>query len=147
MVTLSCKGPSSTPPKTNETVVTESQGKPMKLTKTDFLTKVFNYETHSLNEWKYLGNKPAIIDFYADWCAPCRLVAPVLAEFAAQYSDSLYVYKINVDQERELAALFGVNIIPSLLFIPMNDPPQIVQGALNKEQIQQVIDEFLLKEK
>ena len=87
------------------------------LTKDTFKEKVFNFEANK--EWKYEGSKPAIIDFYADWCGPCRMVAPVLEELKAEYDDKLEIYKVNTEEERELSAMFGIQSIPSLLFIPL----------------------------
>jgi len=114
------------------------------LTKADFLKTVFDYEANP-EEWKYLGDKPAIIDFWADWCAPCKALSPILEELAAEYEDIIYIYKVNTDKERELAAAFGIQAIPSLLFIPMDDLPQMARGALPKKELKELIDEFLLK--
>ena len=91
------------------------------------------------------ADKPAIIDFYADWCGPCKKVSPILEELAAQYKDDIVIYKINVDNEKELASAFGIQSIPTLLFIPKTGKPQIAQGALSKEQFVEQIDNFLLK--
>lgn len=121
-----------------------SQYKTIVMTKADFLKKVANYETNP-DEWKYLGDKPAIIDFYATWCGPCRQIAPVLEELAAEYGGQIYIYKIDTDKERELAAAFGIRSIPSLLFIPLEGKPQMAQGALPKESFKEAIDNFLLK--
>lgn len=118
--------------------------KTINLTKEDFLTKVANYEANP-SEWKYLGDKPALIDFYADWCGPCKAIAPVLEELAAEYEDDIYIYKINTEVEQELAAMFGIRSIPSLLFIPMDEQPQMAAGALPKKQFKEIIDEVLLK--
>ncbi len=113
------------------------------LTKADFIEKITDYESNP-GEWKYLGDKPALIDFYADWCGPCKKIAPVLEELAEVYKDEIYIYKIDVDKEEELAAIFGISSIPSLLFIPMDDTPQLTQGALPKENLETVIREYLL---
>ena len=118
--------------------------KTIKLTKADFLAKVANYETNP-NEWKYLGDKPAIIDFYADWCGPCRAIAPSLEELADEYGGKIYIYKVDTEKEQELAGVFGIRSIPSLLFIPMTGKPQMAQGALPKKDLKKAIDEFLLK--
>lgn len=115
----------------------------IKISKADFLTKVANYET-SAAEWKYLGDKPAIVDFYADWCGPCRAIAPFLEELAAEYGDRIYIYKVDVDNEQELASAFGIRSIPSLLFIPMEGKPQMLGGG-SKEDLKKQIDEILLK--
>ena len=108
--------------------------KTIALTKADFLKKVADYEKNP-EEWIYLGDKPAIIDFYASWCGPCKMVAPVLEELAAEYDGQIYVYKVNTEQEQELAALFNIRSIPSFLFIPMNDKPQMAMGAMPKSSL------------
>ncbi len=113
------------------------------LTKADFLKKVVNYETNP-TEWKYLGDKPALVDFYASWCGPCKALAPVLEELAAEYKDQIYIYKIDTEAERELAAAFGIRSIPTLLFIPMEGKPQMAQGALPKATLKKAIDEIML---
>lgn len=113
------------------------------LTKADFLKKVVNYETNP-TEWKYLGDKPALVDFYASWCGPCKALAPVLEELAAEYKNQIYIYKIDTEAERELAAAFGIRSIPTLLFIPMEGKPQMAQGALPKATLKKAIDEIML---
>ena len=123
-----------------------NQKKTISMTKADFLTKIFDYETNP-DEWKYLGDKPAIIDFYADWCAPCRTLAPVLEELAAEYAEHIYIFKVNTEKERELSTVFSIRSIPTLLFIPMDDDPQVAQGALPKKSIKELIDNFLLNKK
>ncbi|MDR2968958.1 MAG: thioredoxin [Tannerellaceae bacterium] len=122
----------------------ENKMKTIQLTKADFLSKVANYEV-SPNEWKYLGDKPAIVDFYADWCGPCKMIAPILEELATEYGDSIYIYKVNTEKEQELAAAFGIRSIPSLLFIPMSGQPQMAQGAMPKNSFKEAIDKVLLK--
>lgn len=119
---------------------------PIHLTKADFLKKVDNYEANP-TEWKYLGDKPCIIDFYADWCGPCKMVAPILEDLAKEYAGQIYVYKVNTEDEQELAAAFGIRSIPSLLFCPIGEAPQMAQGALPKEAFKQAIEEVLLKKK
>ena len=114
------------------------------LTKAEFLAKVMNYEKNP-QEWIYLGDKPCLIDFYASWCGPCKRLAPVLDELAQEYAGEIYIYKIDTEKERELAAVFGVRSIPTLLFCPMGENPQIAQGALPKEQLKEAIDKVLLK--
>ena len=120
--------------------------KTIELTKEEFLSKVANYEL-SPNEWKYLGDKPALIDFYATWCGPCKAIAPVLEELAKEYGDSIYIYKINTEKEQELSSVFGIRSIPSLLFIPMGEQPQMAQGAMPKDALKKAIDEVLLNKK
>lgn len=127
-----------------ETTKTETKMKTIHLTKVEFLKKVSNYEANP-TEWKYLGDKPALIDFYADWCGPCKAIAPVLEELAAEYGNEIYIYKIDTEAEQELAAMFGIRSIPSLLFIPMNEQPQMATGALPKQQLKEAIDKILLK--
>ncbi len=117
--------------------------KTIQLTKDEFLRRVADYETNP-SEWKYLGDKPAIVDFYADWCGPCKMVAPILEELAAEYGDSIYIYKINTEEEPELSAAFGIRSIPSLLFIPMNESPQMAMGAMSKADFKRAIEEVLL---
>lgn len=116
----------------------------IKLTKEDFLKKVVDYETNA-TEWKYLGDKPAIIDFYADWCGPCKMIAPVLEELASEYADEIYIYKVDTEKEQELAAAFGIRSIPTLLFVPMDEAPQLAQGALPKHAFKEAIETVLLK--
>ena len=111
------------------------------LTKDTFKSKVFNYETNK--EWKFEGARPAIIDFYADWCAPCRMVAPILEELKEEYGDKLDIFKINTEQEQELAGMFGVQSIPSLLFIPSEGQPQMAMGALPKDTFKKAINDVL----
>lgn len=113
------------------------------LNKIDFLKKIANYEINP-NEWVYLGDKPALIDFYADWCGPCKAISPVLEELASEYENDIRIYKINTEEEIELAGLFGIRSIPSLLFIPLNESPQMAQGAASKSELKKAIDEILL---
>lgn len=117
--------------------------KTIAMTKADFLKKVADYEKNS-QEWKYLGDKPALIDFYASWCGPCKALAPVLEELAAEYGDQIYIYKINTEEEQELAAAFGIRSIPTLLFIPLEGKPQMAQGAMPKNSLKEAIDKVML---
>ena len=124
-----------------------SSGKPEFLTKETFLAKVWNYEKNP-QEWVYEGDTPAIIDFYADWCGPCKKVAPALEELAQEYAGKVYIYKINVDNEPELAGLFGVRNIPTFLIIPKTGKPSLASGASanhaeNKQRFKKVIDDLL----
>ena len=119
--------------------------KPIDLTKSTFLERVFDYETNP-DEWSYKGDKPAIVDFHAAWCAPCRITSPILTELAAEYGDKIYVYKIDVDKEPELANKLGAKSLPMFLFIPMNEVPQMAIGALPKKSFREVIETFLLKD-
>ena len=111
------------------------------LTQTTFKEKVFNYEKSK--DWKFEGDKPAIIDFYADWCAPCKMVAPILEELSTEYEGKLDIYKVNTEDQQELAAAFGIRSIPSLLFIPKEGQPQMAMGALPKETFKKTIENVL----
>ena len=123
---------------------TATDGTVVHITKADFLTKIFNYEKNP-PQWVYEGDKPCIVDFYADWCGPCRAVSPILEELAKQYKGEIIIYKINVDKEKELAGVFGVRSIPTILFVPKEGKPMLAQGALPKEEFVKQIDSFLLK--
>ena len=101
------------------------------LTKETFLTKVFNYEKNK--DWKFEGDKPCVIDFYADWCGPCKMVAPVLESLSKDFEGKLDVYKVDTEKEQELASVFGIRSIPSFLFVPSEGQPQMAMGALPKE--------------
>ncbi|GHT16965.1 hypothetical protein FACS189429_0070 [Bacteroidia bacterium] len=125
-------------------VYSQTAYQPEYLTKADFLKKIANYEKNP-HTFEYLGDKPCIIDFYTDWCGPCKRVAPILEELAKEYAGKIYVYKINVDKEKELAALFGIRSIPSLLFVPQTGTPQMAVGLIPKETFVKIITEFLLK--
>ena len=114
---------------------------PEELTKQTFQEKIFNYEQNK--EWKYEGNLPAIVDFWAEWCAPCRMVAPVLEELSKEYEGKININKGNTEHEQELAASFGIQSIPSLLFIPVDKQPQMAAGALPKDALVKIIDEVL----
>ena len=108
----------------------------------DFKEKVFNYEESQ--EWKYAGKLPAIIDFYADWCGPCRSIAPALEELSEEYAGKIHIYKVDTDKETELAGIFGIQSIPSILFIPMEGQPMMQRGAIPKNTFKEVIEERLL---
>ncbi|MFO7849837.1 MAG: thioredoxin [Spirochaetia bacterium] len=115
------------------------------LTKETFLEKIFDYENKS--EWEYQGDVPAVIDFYADWCGPCKTIAPIIEELSEEYEGKVNFYKIDTEDQQELAAAFGIQSIPSLLFIPTEGKPQMAAGALPKETFKQVIDEELIGKK
>ena len=108
-----------------------------------FKEKVFDFETNK--EWKFLGDKPAIIDFYADWCAPCKTIAPILVELDAEYED-IDFYKVNTEEQAQLAAIFGIQSIPSLLFIPLEGQPQMAMGALPKATFKDAISQIIYGE-
>ncbi len=115
----------------------------IQLTKADFLKKVADYRDYP-NNWKYLGNKPVIIDFYADWCGYCRKIAPILENLAIEYAGKIIVYKVNTDEEKELAEKFNIRSLPTLLFIPLSGNPEMKEGALSKEGLKKNIDNILL---
>jgi len=115
------------------------------LTTETFKKKVFDYENNT--EWKYEGSLPCLIDFYADWCGPCKMVAPILEELAEDYTGKLLIYKVDTEDQQELAAIFGIQSIPSLLFVPMGEQPQMAMGALPKETFERAIQEVLHVEK
>lgn len=121
----------------------QTEGKVIKMDKAMFLTHVFNYEKEE--EWKYLGDKPAIIDLYADWCGPCRQIAPIMDKLAKEYAGKIVIYKVNVDRERELSAFFSVKSIPLFVLIPKEGAPRLINGAAPEEDYRKAIDEFLLK--
>lgn len=111
------------------------------LTKDTFKEKVFNFEANK--DWKFEGNKPCLIDFYADWCQPCKMVAPILEELQTEYEGKLDIYKVDTEDQQELAGMFGIRSIPSLLFVPMDGQPQMAQGALPKDSFQKAIKDVL----
>src|SRR6056300_1111666 len=115
------------------------------LTRETFLEKVFNYTENK--DWKFEGDKPALIDFYADWCGPCKMLAPILEELSEEYGDKINIYKIDTEAEQELAAAFGIRSIPSMLFCPMDAEPQMANGALPKAELERVIEDVLKVEK
>jgi thioredoxin len=112
------------------------------LTKETFLAKVFNYEENQ--EWKFAGELPCLIDFYADWCGPCKMVAPILEELSKEFDGKINIYKVNTEVEQELASAFGIQSIPSLLFCPKEGKPQMAMGALPKQAMTDAINEVLL---
>ena len=113
------------------------------LTKETFISKVFDYENNK--EWNFQGELPCLIDFYADWCSPCKMVAPILEELAVEYKGKINIYKVDTEAEQELAAVFGIRSIPSLLFCPSDGAPQMAMGALPKDTFKKAIDDILLK--
>ena len=112
-----------------------------KLTKATFLEKVFNFEENK--DWVFQGKRPALIDFYADWCGPCKMLAPILEQLSEEYDGKIDIYKIDTEKEQELAAAFGIRSIPSMLFCPMNGKPQMANGALPKGELERIITEVL----
>ncbi|MCP4310562.1 MAG: thioredoxin [Bacteroidetes bacterium] len=136
---------------TTPETTSEADGTTVKLTKQDFLEKVMNYEKNQ-TEWIYEGDKPALIDFYADWCGPCRIAAPVLEELAKEYEGKIHIYKVDTEKEKELASVFGIQSIPAFLFVPQNGKPTMSNGIAQtpeqtKEMFRKMIDEILLGQK
>jgi thioredoxin len=114
----------------------------VQLTADKFKSEVFDYTTGQ--DWKFKGTQPAIIDFYADWCGPCKMVAPILEELSDEYKDKVTIYKVDTEVEQELSAIFRIRSIPSLLFIPMEGQPMMQAGALPKNALQDVIEKELI---
>ena len=121
----------------------KANGSPLmeSLSKESFLQKVFNYEQNK--EWKFEGELPCIVDFYADWCGPCKMVEPILQELAQEYQGKINIYRVDTQAQQELAAAFGIQSIPSILFVPLNDKPQMSVGALPKNAIKKAINKVL----
>ena len=111
------------------------------LTTETFKQKVFNYETNK--EWKFEGDKPCVIDFYADWCSPCKMVAPIMEELGQEFDGKLNIYKVDTEDQQEIASVFGIRSIPSILFIPKEGQPQMSAGAMPKESFVKAFDEIL----
>jgi len=115
------------------------------LTKETFISKVFDYENNK--DWNFQGALPCLIDFYADWCGPCKMVAPILEELAEEYKGKINIYKVDTEDQQELAGVFGIRSIPSILFCPADGAPQMAMGALPKDTFKKAIDDILLKSK
>ena len=118
----------------------------IQMNKQMFLDTVFDYTTGA-TEWKYQGEKPAVIDFYATWCGPCRMVAPILKDLAKEYGDSIVIYKVDTDKEKELSMAMGIQSLPTIVFIPKTGQPQVIVGAADKATFRRAIDEVLLNKK
>ena len=112
------------------------------LTKETFQKKIYDFEKNQ--EWKFEGDLPCVIDFYADWCGPCKMVAPIIDELSKEYEGTVNFYKIDTEQEAELSSMFGIKSIPTILFVPLEGQPKALMGALPKEQFRQVIDNELI---
>jgi len=115
------------------------------LTKETFLEKVFNFEENK--EWKFEGKRPVLIDFYADWCGPCKSLAPILEQLSDEYEGEIDIYKIDTEAEQELAAAFAIRSIPSMLFCPADGQPQMSNGALPKAELERIIGDVLKVQK
>lgn len=126
--------------------VDKNEGKVIQMDKQMFIDNVFDYTTGS-TDWKYRGKKPAVIDFYAPWCAPCHMIAPLLKSLAKEYKNQIVVYKVNTDKQKELSAAMDIQSLPTVVFIPMTGQPQIIVGAANKATFRRAIEEVLLKTK
>ena len=118
----------------------------IQMNKQMFLDKVFDY-TSGATEWNYKGVKPAVIDFYATWCGPCRMVAPILKDLAKEYGDSIVIYKVDTDREKDLSGAMGIQSLPTIVFIPKSGQPQVIIGAADKATFRRAIDEVLLNKK
>lgn len=128
----------------NQDKTDEEQGKVIRMNKEMFVDDVFDYTTGS-TDWKYKGEKPAVIDFYATWCGPCRMISPILKSLAKEYKDQIVVYKVDTDKEKELSATMGIQSLPTVVFIPKIGQPQIIVGAADKATFKRAIEEVLLK--
>ena len=126
---------------TTHLIAEEVMIEPELLTMETFKEKIFDYENSE--KWNYIGELPAIIDFYADWCGPCKQIAPIMVELANEYDGKVLIYKVDTDAERQLAGMFWIESIPSILFIPVGEQPQMVTGALPKESFVKIIEEVL----
>ena len=120
----------------------QGAGKTNYLSQDEFIKKVFNYKQNT--EWKFLGDKPAVIDFYADWCKPCKMVAPIMEELSGKYAGKVIFYKVNIDNEKDLANTFQITSIPTVLFIPLNGQPQVAVGVQAKEDYTKTIEALLI---
>jgi thioredoxin len=134
--------------KSNEKVAStsENSGSVVYLNEESFRKLVWNYNQNP-QEWIYEGELPAVIDFYADWCGPCKRVAPIMDKLAKDYHGKVKIYKVDTDANRELSSVFGIRSIPSVLFIPKNGKPAMQAGAMQEEQYKQIIEEFVLGHK
>lgn len=128
-----------------KTVSSDGTGTVIQMDKAMFIERVFNYEANP-DKWVFEGDKPVIIDFYADWCGPCKKIAPIMVELAAEYKDQIVIYKIDTEKERELAQVFAIKSIPSILFIPADGQPQMTMGALPKAEFEKMVKTILLKQ-
>lgn len=140
----SCSGNNNNAETSGNDEKTETSGEPVHLTKETFKQKVMNYEENQ-KQWIFEGNKPCVIDFYADWCQPCKKIAPIMVDLAKEYEGEINVYKVDTEKQKELASVFGIKSIPTILFCPADGKPQMTRGALPKKTFVNIIDEFLLE--
>ncbi len=129
--------PGETPPKKHD-------GKVIKITTEQFKELIWDYEKNP-DEWVYKGDLPCMIDFYADWCRPCKMIAPIMDQLAEEYKGEIYIYKVDTEAEKEIARIFNIRSIPAILLVPMNEKPQMATGALPKTTFEQIINQTLLK--
>ncbi|MFZ4414444.1 MAG: thioredoxin [Bacteroidales bacterium] len=123
----------------------DNQGKVMQTNKLNFLDVIMDYEKNP-HSWVFKGEKPCVVDFYADWCKPCKMVAPIMEELAKEYEGKINIYKVNIDNEKELAQFFQIESIPAILFVPQNGIPSLQAGAMSKEQYKLLLDGLLSKQ-
>ena len=128
----------------NPVIMKSSNAHVVHLNKREFKEKIFDYS--SSKEWKYKGDLPAVIDFYADWCAPCRMVAPILDDLSMEFAGKIKVYKINTEKDPEVSKAFGISSIPTLLFIPQSGKPIVIRGAQSRQSLKSNIERILPKE-
>ncbi len=136
-----CKSGNETKNKTNMETNVVTSGKVIHITTAEFKKQIYNYDVNK--DWKFEGNKPCIIDFYADWCGPCKMVSPILEELAKEYDGKITIYKVDTDKESDLAQTFGISSIPTILFVPMQGQPQAAMGALPKDSFKKAISDVL----
>lgn len=129
--------------KTKDTIKANNELATKHLSTEDFKKKIMNYDEHP-QEWVFEGNRPAIIDFYATWCGPCKMTAPIIERLARKYKGQIDFYKVDIDQERELAQIFGIRSIPTFLFIPMKGQPTAQMGAMQLADFEEIIESELL---
>ena len=151
---IACNGQSENKSSSGKTAVPANStltavNSPVHITKDDFVKLVMDYKTNP-ETWKFAGKKPCLVDFYADWCAPCKITSPILEELSKEYAGKIDIYKVNIDKERELASLFNVQSIPTFLFCPMEGNPTISSGIANtpdatKQMFREQINQLLLK--
>lgn len=140
---LACGSTSNKKPTTTTAVKTNTEsGKPIQLDKQGFIKRVYDFEK-SPKEWVYAGDKPCVIDFYADWCGPCKVIAPYLEEISGKYAGKVYVYKVNIDEQRELANAFGIQSIPAVLFCPLKGKPQMMTGSRPKADFYTAVESII----